>query len=397
MTITRRRLLFLIVGISIVVFAWLEVMVHVAQMPRSGLAILLAFWALAPAIWFLIEEYFPNTDAHAGRLHRYAYLLWIVVGALTFLLALRAIIASQWALWNRGPVAWNIVVDVVRIAIWPVVVLLSLVLFREPLGSFFNALGTRASRIGAFNLTIELADVPVARAWSGPSLDDLKSEYPAAAGDSSGSLFTAIADTSYADYLTVNLEDGKAWLTSRLFILASLIPRIRPIKRIVFLSDPAEEFLGEARPADVVSALAIKYPWLEQAYIESHIYAVQNQLNYNQTLLGPINPTDGNMILNSFLNNVKGPPQPTGWVTLGHYSEHAEWITKDSLLQLLGKRLNPYSVKRDPAVADKTAARVLLRTDADYVAIVDTFDRFRNLVDRYRALDEVVRRETAAT
>jgi len=140
MTITRRRLLFLIVGISIIVFAWLEVMVRVAQMPRSGLAILLTFWALAPAVWFLIEEYFPNTDAHAGRLHRYAYLLWIAVGALTLLLALRAIIASQWGMWNRGPVAWNMVVDVVRIAIWPAVVVVSLVLFREPLGSFFNAL-----------------------------------------------------------------------------------------------------------------------------------------------------------------------------------------------------------------------------------------------------------------
>jgi len=75
-------------------------------------------------------------------------------------------------------------------------------------------------------LTIELADVPVARAWSGPALEDFKSEYPAAAGDSSGNLFTAIADTSYADYLTVNLEDGEAWLTSRLFILGIRLARI---------------------------------------------------------------------------------------------------------------------------------------------------------------------------
>src|SRR6185369_1225328 len=143
--------------------------------------------------------------------------------------------------------------------------------------------------------------------------------------------------------------------------------------------------------------LAIEYPWLEHAYIASHLYASQDELNYNHTLLGPIKPVEGNIILNIFLSRVQGKPEPTGWVTFGHYSEHAEWITKDSLQQLLGKKLNPYSVKRDPAVADKTAARLLLRTEADYVAIVDPFDRFRNLVDRYRALDEVVRRETAAT
>ena len=94
----------------------------------------------------------------------------------------------------------------------------------------------------------------------------------------------------------------------------------------------------------------------------------------------------------------KYPPVPEiGWESFPNYSEHAEWITKDSLLQLLGRKLNRYSVKRDPAVADEASARVLLRTEADYVAIVDPFDRFRNLVDRYRALDEVVRRETAAT
>jgi hypothetical protein len=369
-----------------------------------GLTALIAIWALAPTAWLLVDEYSPSSGATATRLLVFARVLWIAVGVFTMLLVLRLAYVSTRGVWNGGAISWNVVVDIVRIAIWPLVVLVSLTLFREPLGAFFNALGTRASRIGAFNLTIELADVPVARPWSGPTLDDLKLEYPVMAGDSSRSLFTAIADTTQADYLTVNLEDGEAWLTSRLFILATLVPRIRAIKRIVFLSDPAEEFVGDVKPSDLTSVLATEYPWLEKAYIVSHVYAAASaggcELRYNNTLLGPLKPTEGDGILGNFLFHIKGQPadaqrDPSEWIDLGHYNEHAKWVTKDLLLQLLGKKLNRYFVKRDPTVKELASSETLLRTEADYVAIVDTFNRFHNLVDRHRALDEVVRREIA--
>ena len=118
------------------------------------------------------------------------------------------------------------------------------------------------------------------------------------------------------------------------------------------------------------------------------------ELSYGNTLLGPLKPMEGNVILSTYLSRVKGAPEATGWETFASYSEHGEWVTKDLLLQLLGKKLNRYSVKRVPTDKESASSQALLWTEADYVAIVDTFNSFRNLVDRYRALDEVVRRDT---
>lgn len=379
---------------------WLSPPPIVQNGVRAGFLIMV-LWALAPLVLFAIEDYVLKLGPISKGLQRYAHALWLAIGAITFVLTIRAIVVSQFATMNRGPVAWNVVADVIRVAIWPTVVLLSLAVFREPLGAFFTALGTRASKIGAFNVSIELANLPEARPWSGPGLNDIRSEYPTTAADSSGSLFKAIADTTHADYLTVNLENGNAWLTSRLFVLASLIPRIRPIKRIVFLSDPAEKYIGEARPSDVAAALASKYPWLEKAYVSCHVYANAKpnangcELVHTNTLLGQLEPIAGANILSIYLEHVKGTAEPTGWVKFTHYSEHAEWLTVESLIQLLGKKLNPYIVKRDPGADEADSTRILLRTEADFVAIVDTSDRFQHLIDRNRALDQVVRQQTA--
>lgn len=410
MNLKKHPSLYIVFGLLAFLFVWAITIFWLGSPPlaRSGVRagfLVMVLWALAPLVLFAIEDYVLKLGPISNGLQRYARALWLAIGAVTVVLIIRAIVVGQFATLNRGPVAWNVVTDVVRVAIWPTVVLLSLALFREPLGAFFTALGTRASKIGAFNVTIELANLPEARPWSGPGLNDIRLENPTTAADSSGSLFKAIADTTHADYLTVNLENGNAWLTSRLFVLASLIPRIRPIKRIVFLSDPAEKYIGEARPSDVAAALASKYPWLEKAYVSCHVYAKEKpkakpndngcELVHTNTLLGQLEPNAGANILRIYLDSVKGTAEPTGWVTFTHYSEHAEWLTVESLIQLLGKKLNPYIVKRDPGADETASTRILLRTEADFVAIVDTSDRFQHLIDRNRALDQVVRQQTA--
>jgi hypothetical protein len=62
------------------------------------------------------------------------------------------------------------------------------------------------------------------------------------------------------------------------------------------------------------------------------------------------------------------------------------------LVQLLGKRMHTIPVKRDPSEDGTVAARTLLRHDEDYVAIVDMAGRFLHLVDRRKAIDQVLRR-----
>ena len=395
---TNKQRLFIVSAIVASMLGWAIVTLWLIGTPLSprviALAVLLALWAFAPAAWLLLEDI---GELKSTRLERYARGLW-VAAAITLIITALALMKNRVFALGPGPVNWNIVQEIVRIVIWPMIVLLSLALFREPLAAFFRALGARASKIGAFNVSIELASLPEARAWSGPKLDDLNSQFPFAATDSAAGLFTAIADTTRADYVTVNLEHGKAWLTSRLFILATLIPRVRAIKRIVFLAGPAEEFVGEARPSDVAAMLALKYPWFEDSYMNA-----QRQAGLEYSPTRPPLPHQPPALLSEFLRQVQINPAPATppsneWVLFeGHYAEHAEWLTKDLLSDILKKKLNRSSVKRDPAVNSSTAAQSVLLTDADFVAIVDTFGTFLHLIDRYQALDQGVRNQVSAT
>ncbi len=393
---------------------------------RANAITIICIWALGPAVWFVIEGWIWKSEPNLSRSQQHERDFWLGLGAIILILAIRGLNGSSAQPVYQATLAWYLLVDAIRVTIWPLVAIVGFFLFREPLSAFFKALGTRASKIGAFAVSIELASLPEAKPWSGPALEDLRSEYPAAATDSSGSLFTAIADTTQADYITVDLEDGEAWLTSRLFILATLIPRVRPIKRIVFLRDPAQTFVGETTPAAVTEALAGKYRWLEEAYIAAHVQIknlpvqvpnppgpVPNPpvpvpkppppeviLQADKTLLGRLNPKLAGMILSSFLakvkvSKVKSDPAPTGWADLGHYAERAEWVSVESLVNLLGTKVNGNAVKLDPSLDETTVTRTLLRHRSQFVALVDGFGKFEHLIDRHGALDQVVRRETA--
>jgi hypothetical protein len=190
--------------------------------------------------------------------------------------------------------------------------------------------------------------------------------------------------------VTVDLGDGKAWLSSRLFILAALIPRVRPIQRIVFVRDPAKLFLGECPPTSLAQALAEKYPELKKKYIVS---------NTSAPLFGPVAPNEARQVLEQFLHAIRkgweeGNPD---WTDLGKYHEYAVWVSDSSLVELLGRRLNTIAVKRDLSEDSRVAARILLRQREDYVAVVDVDGGFLRLVDRRKAIDQVVRRELAHT
>jgi hypothetical protein len=282
---------------------------------------LIFLWALGPAIWFLVEWHIWGDEKNLARGQQYARDFWLGAGAIVLLLAARELSPAPAAMDSHLIISWSSVVEVVRATIWPLVAIFGFILFREPVGTFFSAIGMRASKIGAFNVSIELATLPEAQPWSGPALDDLTTEYPTAAMDSSGSLFRAIADTTNADYVTVDLRNGNAWLTSRLFILTALISRVRSIQRIVFLSDPAGNFLGECSPTTVSQELARACPWLEDAYVSAHVLAQGGkiQLRQNYALLGKIAPNEASSVLREFLSAVQqgslaGTP---GWTNLG--------------------------------------------------------------------------------
>lgn len=360
-------------------------------------AIALVFlWTLAPPVWFAVEWKIWRSEPSLAVEQTYARNFWLGTGAIVVFLAAHSLISAPMAPASR-PISLALPVEGIKAIAWPLVAMIAFFLLQEPLGAFLSGIGARASKIGAFNVTIELAALPDAQKWSGPNLDELKDENPAVAQDSSGSLFRAVADTTHADYVTVDLRNGEAWLTSRLFALTAIIARVRAIQRIVFLQGTDGSFLGECSPLSISQALARKYPWFEQLYLSTFVVMGSNpvQVRDGRPLLGKIAPNEATMIMGEFLNSIKQygtlPPPDPSWTVFAQYAEHAEWISRDSLKELMGRNLNTVPVPRDPSEDGTAAARTLLRHDEDYVAIVDMAGRFLRLVDRRKANDQAVR------
>jgi hypothetical protein len=178
-------------------------------------------------------------------------------------------------------VAWVAVVSLARVAdlasaiAWPVAVVLSVLLLREPLA---RVLG-RTTKITAFQVSLELAAVPefqTSRDTGGPFAlrqPAAGREFPSGAP----ALFDQIADPSTAEYVVIDLAAGERWLTSRVFIFSVLLERMRGLQSVVFVETAPSgrrQFLGLATPAHIRWSFANRYPWLEAAFAQAYASTV---------------------------------------------------------------------------------------------------------------------------
>jgi hypothetical protein len=77
-----------------------------------------------------------------------------------------------------------------------------------------------------------------------------------------------------SDYAVIDLGTGRSWLTTRLFLFAVLLRRMRALRTFVFVETRegvAQRFIGVATPELARWRLAREYPWLERAL--AHAYA----------------------------------------------------------------------------------------------------------------------------
>jgi hypothetical protein len=103
--------------------------------------------------------------------------------------------------------------------IWPIVAMILLLAYREPLGLFLSGLSGRLTKLSAFDFSIELAVV-----LQIPLLDSEIQQNSEMAGGGEvhsttvSSLFNNIDVHSSSDYLIVDIKDGRFWFVSRVFI-----------------------------------------------------------------------------------------------------------------------------------------------------------------------------------
>ena len=119
--------------------------------------------------------------------------------------------------------------NLVRTLIWPAVVVVFLLVFRRQLGRFLEDLGSRIQKLSFAQISIELAVVPEGKRLV--VLNDLGQLTQASYFLSGGSdLLEQIRSAEPYDYAVFDLKGGRGWLTSRLFIFATMLERMRGLR-----------------------------------------------------------------------------------------------------------------------------------------------------------------------
>src|SRR5258708_35343640 len=162
-------------------------------------------------------------------------------------------------------------VELVKALAWPVVALLIAGIFRRPAARFVSALGSRITKLSLFKVELEL--VPASAATATPLLDDIRTATNSATiSDSSRMMLEQVQSGTQADFALVALGGGEEWLTSRLYVAAVMMERMRNVKVFVFVerAPTTERRLVAVVPLRQLRwTLARRYPWLEAAWARS--------------------------------------------------------------------------------------------------------------------------------
>jgi hypothetical protein len=125
-------------------------------------------------------------------------------------------------------------IELAKALAWPIVALLIAAYFRRPISVFLNVIGRRITKFSIFKLEVELP--PAIAATTTPLLDDIRTAATAAEiRDSTRMMLEQVQPGTPADFATIALGSGEAWLTSRLYIAAVMMERMRGTQVFVFV------------------------------------------------------------------------------------------------------------------------------------------------------------------
>jgi hypothetical protein len=294
-------------------------------------------------------------------------------------------------------------VDLIRVSAWPVTIAVALVMFRSQLSEFLGSVGQRVKKLSIFEFALELSAVPeFTPKWSAPFLSDVRQLSPAnefASG--AASLLDQIRNDAASDYAVIDLGGGQQWLTSRLFIFAVLLGRMRGLRCLVFVETSGEtrrRFIGVAAPEGVRWGLARRYPWLEKAFVSAYSQLGDYQIQSNY---GALESAQAIELVQKFLEGVQKIPLEgvsLEWTSVGEPAlwEHAKWLDGARLERVLHDFLDVSSMPEFPDMPPADRAKAALRRGGAFVALVGDGERFKTLVDRHALLEKLAERFLAS-
>jgi hypothetical protein len=289
---------------------------------------------------------------------------------------------------------------------WPLVTIAALIIYRKSIGEFLRTSSTRATEIGFGSwASIKLPEVNQASQVPPNTIRALDSQFWF---ESSGQWFKEFLSSSgTSEYALLNLGDGDQWITSRLYIFAVMLQRMKALKCIVFTRDLPSgkiKFLGCATPDSVRWALAFNQPWLETAFVQAY----SAQVGMNPPLGAPqipllradgsIEPSNAEMIVSSYIRSLIDPPtsashfsKPEEWVDIKTGWEHASWVNEDNLRRLITRNLWEDAIEArtdDSPEQKKLEVKRVVSKSAPYVATLSN-GSYNSLVSRLALAAEI--------
>jgi hypothetical protein len=286
---------------------------------------------------------------------------------------------------------WNAIITLVDILAWPLVVAGALITFRKPLAMFLSSIGGRVIGFSVFDISIELAELPAPPSpWADPRFPE-SSQMTGGEVMQTGlkTLFERISVETPWDYLVVDIKDGRFWLSSRLFVFTVFLQALRGVRCVAFVESKGEQrrrLVGLAAPEDVRAALGRTYPWFESALFNAmhqhQVYRLDRSLDAD--LAGQV---VRNFIEDPQMRMIVPPATPDEWTQLGTQPiwEHTGWLTLETANTHLREWFFEWDATHYADFAEasvETRFKTLLRRKAPFVALVNSRDEFKALLDR---------------
>lgn len=290
---------------------------------------------------------------------------------------------------------------------WPLAVALGLLIFRRPLSRFLEQIAGKITKLSVFEVAIELATVPSAPTpWLDPAVFAGTELFGGAVTLTTiMTLFDRISDETVWHYLIVDLEDGRHWLESRLYLFTTILQQMGGLRCVIFVESNQgyyRRFLGMATPEDVRLALATKYWWFRPLLLKSFRNALLEVFQQNeQTVVaidGPLPKDIAKAISEKFIfdpdmQKTQDPQNPE-WSKLEPFDtwDHSQWLTMERFNKdLRGVLFDPdlTQLEDTPETPADERARALLRRQVPFVAMVTQRGEFKRLIDRQLLAEQV--------
>ncbi len=305
---------------------------------------------------------------------------------------------------------WRFWAEFIRSVAWPGLAALTLLIFRKQIAEVLTQAARRLRRAPTQEVSVDLTPLPeLASSWSVGSTDVRVLTSPQVFNGNSQPLFQELLNTSQADYAVVDLGTGREWLTSRLFLFALILGMVRNLRALVFVESSngvRRRFLATASPSDVYKALALRYPWLEGAWLQASAAQYPQEspegngllhFSHQHPLFSGADWEMVNRFARDFLQRIQRttlPPEEDRELYMGAGKQPAiwektQWMDGERLERDLKGCLQYAWCEDSPDKPPKAVVNAVARRHAPLVALVDSDRRFLSLVDRYVILDRV--------